>query len=369
MIDAAEVHRLPIFRPLSRVRLDEALGVLMPCEVEAGQTLIVEGEADRSMFIVVEGELSVYVGGGHTEIARASKGELVGEMALFGVLDRRSATVRSRTNCRILVLDEAGLQFLRRKRSAVADLLEEAALLALANRLRKTNDYIGGLAQGEQLPADSASGLLGGFRGRSARRKAGPSPDPVAAMRDAPSFRDQEARIVEELAGRLESVFAAQGTRITREGQSDGPAYLLMSGRIDVFRATTEALSERVARIREGGLCGVVSMVDGGPRSATCVASQPSWLLVMPNELLFGGEQVLPRETMVFRRALLEALSRQLRLANAHLEFLDQQRRQEYLQTAYAKAWARRGTDQTPDPPPPPKRRWFGRGTNAEDEG
>ena len=132
VFDPAEVHRLPLFRSVSKAKLMEALAAFMPSEVDPGQVLMVEGEADRSMVLVLDGELSVHIGRDNVEVARMGRGEVVGEMALFGVLDRRAATVRTLSPCRLLILDLSGLTFLRRKRSPVVTLLEEYALVIAA---------------------------------------------------------------------------------------------------------------------------------------------------------------------------------------------------------------------------------------------
>lgn len=328
MFDPNEIHRLPLFRTLSRARLMEAMAAFVPSEVGPGQILMVEGEADRSMFVILDGELVVLVGRSQVEVARLGRGEVVGEMALFGVLDRRAATVRTLTACRILILDQNGLGYLRRKRSTVTTLLEEHALQVMAQRLRHTNSRVGHLAQGVALPErrgglwGRVSSLLGGSRA------AGAPPDVAALLATAPVFREYDPKVVYSLASHLRPVAVAEGEWITREGDGGDAAYIVASGSVGVYRAVGPDRYERLSRLREGSLFGVVALVDAGARSATCIAEEPSWVVPVPSAFLHGGAQVEPAEVQLFRRAVLEALAAHLRTANAHLEHLEQLRTQ-----------------------------------------
>ncbi|MCB9762637.1 MAG: cyclic nucleotide-binding domain-containing protein [Alphaproteobacteria bacterium] len=344
MFDPADIHRLPIFRHLSRVKLDEALTVLMPCEVGPGQVLMQEGESDRSMFIVLEGELLVGVGQSRTEVARLGRGEIVGEMALFGVLDRRAATVTTLSNCKILILEQSGMQHLRRKRSQIIDLFEEYALRTMARRLRMTNAQIGHMAAGQPLPGSSGQGLwsrMSSVFGGS-RKPTTPPPNALTMLRQAPAFRELDPRAVEGISRRLSPRFCGAGERIIAEGEQGGDGFMVASGEVDVYRAASERTHERVARLREGGVFGVVSMVDGAPRSATCIAAEPTWLFTLPGYMLLVSDDIELYEVRAFRRGIIEALAAHLRLANAHVDYLTQQLRQGLL------------PDPTPRPTPQP---------------
>ena len=84
---------------------DKALARLAPlfdvCEIDAGQELTHEGDPSREMFLVVEGEAVVIMGG--QEIAAIGPGQFIGEM---GMLDHRprSATVVADTPMVVLVV-------------------------------------------------------------------------------------------------------------------------------------------------------------------------------------------------------------------------------------------------------------------------
>lgn len=327
MFDPAEVHRLPLFRSVSKAKLMEALAAFMPSEVDPGQVLMVEGEADRSMVLVLDGELSVHIGRDNVEVARMGRGEVVGEMALFGVLDRRAATVRTLSPCRLLILDLSGLTFLRRKRSPVVTLLEEYALVIMARRLRQTNERIGQVGRGEPLPQKTGgslwgrvSSIFGGGRGGG-----GPTPDPLVFLVNLPAFREQDPGSIAALAARLKPEAVPAGEVIVREGEAGDRAWLLLSGQVQVYRSCGGDHHERIARLREGSFFGLASIIDGSPRSATCIAETSCWVAVVPGDWLRTSELLEPHEAALLRRGALEALAAQVRLANAHVEHLEQQ--------------------------------------------
>lgn len=318
-----EVSRLPMFRRVSRARLSEALAAFIPCEIGPGEVLMREGESDQAMVIVVEGEVSIHVGANRLELTRLGRGELVGDMALFGGIDRRSATVISVKQSTVLLLDAQGLQFLKMKRNPCVRLLEEQALHTVARRLRETNRLIASVALGGDVPKGPDTSLWG--RTISLFSSKGPetdAPAPLQALKACPAFRNQPPAALERLAQHVEVYSVMQGERITVEGDPGDDAFILAHGLVDVYHSTLRDTQERIARLRDGALFGAASMVDDKPRAATCIAAEPSWLAVLPGDLLLHRDEVDPAEAAVFRRSMFSALSDQLRMANSHVEYL-----------------------------------------------
>lgn len=80
----------------------------MILSVHSGSTLITEGTMDRQMYLVLEGRFEVVVRG--KPVGVLIKGELFGEMAFFNKEERRTATIKSLSNAKVLVI---GQKFLR----------------------------------------------------------------------------------------------------------------------------------------------------------------------------------------------------------------------------------------------------------------
>jgi CRP-like cAMP-binding protein len=78
-----------------------------------GDRLIREGEEGREMYVVIEGTLvaSVTHGGHRIELAKMTRGDVIGEVALFS--ERRTADVDAELDCRLLCITWEDLERLR----------------------------------------------------------------------------------------------------------------------------------------------------------------------------------------------------------------------------------------------------------------
>jgi CRP-like cAMP-binding protein len=115
---------LHLFRDLPEVR-----------PFSSGETIFRKGEAGNAMYMVIEGEVDLVVGGVVVETAKP--GTFLGEMALI-IPARRSASARARTDCRVFPIDAARFQQLVQETPSFAlDVMK-----ALALRLRRTTEHM-----------------------------------------------------------------------------------------------------------------------------------------------------------------------------------------------------------------------------------
>jgi CRP/FNR family transcriptional regulator, cyclic AMP receptor protein len=98
----------------------------------AGQTIIEAGTNGATMYVVLDGEVEIHIGGQEPSVG--GPGTIFGEMALIDD-DPRSATVIAKTDCRLLEIDH------RRFESLVAETPYFAleVMHVMADRLRKSN--------------------------------------------------------------------------------------------------------------------------------------------------------------------------------------------------------------------------------------
>ena len=124
-------------------------------EIRAGDLLIKQGDADRSMYFLAQGSLQIFVTGGppgSNRIAILRTGSVVGEPGLFGDTPR-TANVEAMTPCVVWAL-RATREHLRL--AAQQAERADAALDLLAEELRLAHD-----ALGEITGAFGADELLG----------------------------------------------------------------------------------------------------------------------------------------------------------------------------------------------------------------
>jgi CRP/FNR family cyclic AMP-dependent transcriptional regulator len=97
-----------------------------------GATLFRAGETGNEMFVVLEGLLSIMVGG--TVVETAMRGALIGEMALIEA-SPRTASVVAKTACRLARIDQKRFHKLIQENPRFAS----HVMKVLVDRLREMN--------------------------------------------------------------------------------------------------------------------------------------------------------------------------------------------------------------------------------------
>jgi CRP-like cAMP-binding protein len=100
----------------------------------------------------------------------------------------------------------------------------------------------------------------------------------------------------------------AAGTALTHEGRHEGYFFVIVSGTVRIERG-----GQTLNTLRDGDFLGEISLLDGGPRTATAVAESPCQLLVMTYQRF---QQLLDTAPEV-RTAVLEEVGRRLRALDA----------------------------------------------------
>jgi CRP-like cAMP-binding protein len=130
------------------------------------------------------------------------------------------------------------------------------------------------------------------------------------------------------LMGHFMQVHRAQaGQEIIREGEAGDFMMIVIEGRIEVFKQDRWNVPRLIAVIDEGKTLGEMSMIDGEPRFATCVAVEPTLIAVLSADHLARIilEQPILGAKILMQLALM--LSQRLRQTSSRLvEYLDKQR-------------------------------------------
>jgi CRP/FNR family cyclic AMP-dependent transcriptional regulator len=93
------------------------------------------------------------------------------------------------------------------------------------------------------------------------------------------------------------------GHVLTREGQLGGLAYVLVSGTVTLRRK-----GRRVGRLGPGSIVGELSLIDGGPRTATVSADVPVEVLSVNADDFRRVVLASPRLTLALLRTLAERI-------------------------------------------------------------
>ncbi|MBI2754333.1 MAG: cyclic nucleotide-binding domain-containing protein [Betaproteobacteria bacterium] len=97
------------------------------------------------------------------------------------------------------------------------------------------------------------------------------------------NFSPAEVRL---LAHFMDVYRAEPGMEIIREGEGGDFMTMLIEGRVEVQKRDRWNMPQPIAAVEAGRTLGEMSMIDGEPRFATCVATEPVLFAVLTRENL-----------------------------------------------------------------------------------
>lgn len=140
-------------------------------------------------------------------------------------------------------------------------------------------------------------------------------------------FMDFDWRDIEALAAYMQCYRVAAGTTIFNEGDAGSYMCLLVSGEVDIIKADHDGVPHRIVQVSRGKTIGEMSIIDGEPRSASCVASQQSELLLLTKDSYARIIHDRPVLAVHILAKLAKLMSQRLRGVSGQLvEYLDQAR-------------------------------------------
>lgn len=138
----------------------------------------------------------------------------------------------------------------------------------------------------------------------------------VAAM---PLFVGLDAAELAALCQRMQLFDAQPSDMMIREGEPGDFMVLVLKGSVDVLRRNRFNYPSRIAVAEAGKALGEMSMFDGEPRFASCVALEPTRVAILGREAmtaLFDAQPALGNRVLL---RLAQLLSERLRQASAKL--------------------------------------------------
>ena len=316
IVDA--LRALPFLAEVSDADLRAVAPMWSLVVLRPGARFWTQGAQVQDIAVLLGGELRASVNG--VVVGQIRAGELLGEAGGFFRQGRRSATLTALQTCRALKLPSVHLQTLRRQRHPVYRALLDEALRTLARRIRQTNERIS-----RMLPGNFAAPARRTKRtsfGRLLKRLIGhsgePLPDLEPLLREQPGLENASPEVIATLKEAFEAWPMEEGEVICLEGQPGSSFYLVASGQVDVLRRVDESSESAtlLACLLPGDQFGINTLIDGAPRTASCVASSTGWLYRMDADS-FGALQGEAR--LVWLEAILLSLTSQVLNANARI--------------------------------------------------
>jgi CRP-like cAMP-binding protein len=135
--------------------------------------------------------------------------------------------------------------------------------------------------------------------------------DKVERLKDVRMFEECSQRQLRSIASIARVCDAPAGTMLTRADEPGDEFFLILDG-----TASVDVATEKRGLLRPGAFFGEMSLLDGGPRSATIVAETPVRLLVISRR----NFSMLLKEVPGLTQSLLVTLSRRVRQAEESAE-------------------------------------------------
>lgn len=97
----------------------------------------------------------------------------------------------------------------------------------------------------------------------------------------SPFFEEFSREDISMLAGYMDVYRAQPGETIIREGEAGDYMLLVVEGAVDILKRTLRQEQQHMTTVGPGMTLGEMSMIDGEPRFATCVASEATTFAVL----------------------------------------------------------------------------------------
>ncbi len=146
-------------------------------------------------------------------------------------------------------------------------------------------------------------------------RPLGSHEDPArirATIARAPLFAALPISAIEDLTSRVSVRRVPVNSAVVSQDEPGDSMFVIMNGRVKVVIFGENGREVTLSILRPGDSFGEMSLFDGSPRSANCVAIEPTTLLVLSREDLMRHVQAQPRTAL----NLLGEMARRLRRAD-----------------------------------------------------
>jgi CRP/FNR family cyclic AMP-dependent transcriptional regulator len=97
-------------------------------------------------------------------------------------------------------------------------------------------------------------------------------------------FAEFSREDISVMAGYMYVYRAAPGQTIIRENDSGDFMLLIIEGAVDIFKKGMRGEEQHMTNVGPGMTLGEMSMIDGEPRFATCIATEPTVFAVLHRE-------------------------------------------------------------------------------------
>jgi CRP/FNR family cyclic AMP-dependent transcriptional regulator len=135
----------------------------------------------------------------------------------------------------------------------------------------------------------------------------------------SPFFAEFEREDIDLLAGYMRVYRAQGGQALIREGDDGDFMLLIITGAVDIYKNNTQGERQLMTSVGPGVTLGEMSMIDGEPRFATCIATDTTIFAVLTRDSMANIIVEKPSLGAKILIKLVTLLSQRLRQTSARL--------------------------------------------------
>lgn len=264
----------PLFADLDAGERAEIGSLLRPFERAAQEALFRQGTPADRVYLVTGGKLAVHLTNGARTLPLTivGAGSVLGEMALNGP-GAHSATAVAVDGVHGYELDSAEFRALRKLGHPAAQKVLLRLARTLCARVRA------GTAPGDDRPTAKIS------RSCPPLRRRRPGRERLPLLRRSTFFAALDDDELERLFGAMQGVFLAAGEVLFEAGEPADGLFVVAAGTVEIT-VDHGARRHRLGVLGPGKVFGELSLLDRGPRTATCSALDDVVLLELGSLVL-----------------------------------------------------------------------------------
>ncbi|MBR56450.1 MAG: hypothetical protein CMH54_00160 [Myxococcales bacterium] len=141
----------------------------------------------------------------------------------------------------------------------------------------------------------------------------------IEALEKTRWSRSFSYRELQELTGYMSSFKATKGTVVFKEGARESYMSLIVDGKVAVVKSGTGRKRRVISQLGPGKILGEMALVDGEPRSASCIALVETELMVMADVDFNTLRKESPPLALKLVEDIARSLSQRLRLTSGEL--------------------------------------------------
>jgi CRP-like cAMP-binding protein len=248
--------------------------------LKEGERLWGQGDETDGLAWVLRGIASIRVD--DVERGRVGASELLGEASVFVPGERRTADVVAVEALDLWVLQRPKLVRLQALHPDLYDALIEASIVVLARRIGDNERTLRSEQRGNRPPPKREPSS---WWKRIARRLEERKPPPIEEAIDSLPTFGRTSRLVTELSKLAEPLYVPVGEALCIEGDPAESMYIVARGELSVMLLAGDGALE-IGKVGSGALLGTNALFEEAKRSASLVATEPTWVYELSRERL-----------------------------------------------------------------------------------